>query len=85
MDLGDEIISAKSLGLPEKYRDIFVKLAEAKIISREMEKTFSFLIHARNSIAHEYQTFSKKDVYEAFSKINIIKDFVSIVKRTLQN
>jgi len=83
IDLGDEIVSAKKLGMPEKYRDIFHLLLKNKIIDASMEKTFSGLIHARNLIAHEYQSFTEKEVYGAYKKLPVIKQFIIVIKKEI--
>ena len=83
IDLGDEIVSAKKLGMPEKYRDIFHLLLKNKIIGLEMEKAFSGLVHVRNLIAHEYQSFTEKEVYSAYQKLPVIKQFIVVIKKEI--
>lgn len=81
IDLGEEIVSAKKLGFPERYREIFHLLERNKVIDRKLYKELSGLIHFRNLAAHEYHTFTEEDVFKAFKKINEVKTFVDIVRK----
>ena len=78
--LGEEIISYKSLGFPEKYRDIFMLLEKGKVIDHEMAGALSGLIYYRNLAAHEYHEFTNDDLMEFYKKIFVVKGFVDCVK-----
>lgn len=81
IDLGEEVVSDKKLGAPETYRDIFYFLEMEKIIDARLRQEFSSLIHFRNLAAHEYQNFTKKDVFEAVKKLAAMKIFANAVKK----
>lgn len=84
IDLGEEIVSAKKLGFPSHYKEIFRLLYDGKIIDSKLRKTLEDLAHSRNLLAHEYQTFTRKDVFRIFKKINAVKKFVAIVKKVVK-
>lgn len=80
IDLAEEIVSAKKLGLPESYREIFSLLERDNVIDEKLFRDLSALVHFRNLAAHEYHTFTEDDVFKAFRKINAVKRFVAAVK-----
>lgn len=80
IDLGEEIVADKKLGLPGTYREIFYLLEKHKIISKELSKDLSSLVYFRNLAAHEYHTFTENDVYSAFHKIRSVQQFVDVIK-----
>ncbi len=84
IDLGEEMVTDKKLGFPNKYREIFELLSKNKIISERLSGDFSGLIHFRNLAAHEYQTLKEKDVYIAFQKIKAVNELIAIVKKLMQ-
>lgn len=81
IDLGEEVVSDRKLGVPETYRDIFYFLERDGIIDSGLRKEFSSLIHFRNLAAHEYQNFAEKDVFAALKNISSVNKFVEIVKK----
>ncbi len=83
IDLGEEIVSNKNLGLPERYQDIFKLLERNNIINKKIMNVFSELIHFRNLAAHEYQTFKEEDVLKAYNKISYVKIFVEMIKKAI--
>lgn len=83
IDLGEEIIADKKFGLPATYNEIFYLLEKNKIISQRLCSQLSSLIYFRNLAAHEYHTFTEKDVFTAFQEINAVKKFVDIIKRII--
>lgn len=84
IDLGGEMVTALQLGTPATYKDIFFLLTKQKVITLAIEKKCGMLVHDRNLLAHEYQEFTGKDVYEIFKRIIIVKDFVAIVKKMVK-
>ena len=61
IDLGEEIVTDKKLGFPNKYREIFELLHKNELISDRLSHDFSDLVHFRNLAAHEYHSFKEKD------------------------
>ena len=64
IELGELIISAKKLGFPSKYREIFELIFKAKLISKNTFQDIERLVYLRNLVAHEYQEISAKELKE---------------------
>ncbi|MBI5036453.1 DUF86 domain-containing protein [Candidatus Micrarchaeota archaeon] len=75
IDLGEEIVAAKKLGVPSTYRDIFRLLSEASLIDGKLEKELSSLVGYRNMLAHEYSDFSEKDVFRILNSVHAVRLF----------
>ncbi|NQV91688.1 DUF86 domain-containing protein [Candidatus Woesearchaeota archaeon] len=84
IDLAGEIVTAERLGTPGTYKDIFRLLVKHKIISPLIGKHCSNLVYARNLLAHEYQDFTEKDVFQIYKKIKIIQSFADEVKKRVK-
>lgn len=80
IDLGKEVIISNNFGFPKSYGDIFKILADKKFISRKQEKDLLKLIFLRNQISHRYEGLNNKELFKSRNKLNIIKDFIKIVK-----
>ncbi len=80
ISIGEEIIAGKKLGFPSSYREVFGILEKNKIISGELSVKMAELVSYRNIFAHEYWSFSEKDVWEAMQKISGVKEFVRQAK-----
>lgn len=80
VDLGEEIISAEDLGTPATYRDIFQILQKNKVIDKDLEKKLSGLVSYRNLLAHEYHGVTERDLFNVYSRIDVVKAFVGKVK-----
>lgn len=78
--MGEEIISYKKLGFPEKYKEIFYLLERDGIIDEKLYKELLELVRFRNLAAHEYFTFTEDDVFGALKKIGAVKKFVGAVR-----
>ena len=85
IDLGEEIVASRKLGFPGKYREIFDLLLKDKVIDSKLHKDLLSLVHFRNLAAHEYHTFTAKDVFEAYSKVRCVLVFVEKVKKVCFN
>lgn len=80
IDLGEEIIAGKRLGVPSRYRDVFKILAQNKIIGKTLEKQLSDLVFYRNLLSHEYHDLSVDDVFDVFKRIDVVRRFVEAIK-----
>lgn len=80
IDLGEEIIAGKKLGVPSRYRDVFKILAQNKIIDKPLEKELSDLVFYRNLLSHEYHDLSVDDVFNVYKRISIVRRFVEAIK-----
>ena len=64
VDIGNEIISSLQLQRPERYRDIPIILAEAKIIPKIFAEKIASMIGFRNLLVHDYASMDLNLVYE---------------------
>ena len=85
LDLGSEIVTAKQLGTPGSYRDIFSLLERNKLIKTSLSKRLINLVYARNLLAHEYQDFTNKEVYKIFNEVKAVREFVILVKEIVKS
>lgn len=83
IDLGDEIVSSLSIGMPLVYRDIFFFLRSNNYISVELFNKMNTLVHDRNLLSHEYHDFDEQDVFNIFQRIGAVNDFVKRVKEII--
>jgi len=80
IDLADEVAKDKKLGFPMEYKDLFKMLRKARIISEKLEYDLVGLVILRNKISHRYSVLEEKDIFNALKEINIVNEFVKIIK-----
>jgi len=85
IDLGQETIRGKKLGMPASYKEIFQIIEREKVISVDLSKKLQYLVNQRNVLAHEYFDVTEKSIYEVYLKINIVTELVSVVKALLSS
>lgn len=84
IDLGEEIVASRKLGFPGKYREIFDLLLKDKVIDSKLHKDLLGLVYFRNLAAQEYHTFTAKDVFEAYIKLQCVTTFVEKAKKVFR-
>jgi uncharacterized protein YutE (UPF0331/DUF86 family) len=85
IDLGDEIVTSRNLGVPGTYREIFGLLERGKVIDKELAGDLSNLVYQRNILAHEYYNLTEEDVFKIYRKIGVIRKFVEQAKENIKN
>lgn len=80
IDLGQELVLAKKLGMPASYGEIFAILEKADIIRKKLFSGLREVVRLRNRLSHEYFTFTEKDVLEGLRKVGTVKEFVRAVR-----
>lgn len=83
IDLGQEIIRGKNLGVPSSYKEVFQVLAKEKILSPTLSTELQYLAARRNVLAHEYFDVTERDIYGIYLKIAVGKKFIVEVKKLL--
>lgn len=68
IDLGQEIITGKNLRKPSSYREVFIILEKAKIISSEISQKMQYLARFRNKLVHDYLFLDPKETYKTFQE-----------------
>jgi len=75
IDLAEEVVKAKNLGMPFKYRDLFEFLEKEKIISKKRKEKLSDLTIMRNNLAHRYERITKIKLVHTVKDMKEVKDF----------
>lgn len=65
IDICNLLVSGLRLGLPAEEDDLFRKLVEAGIMTKEMGETLREIKGLRNILVHEYAQVDDRIVYEA--------------------
>jgi len=85
IDLGDEIVTSRNLGVPGTYREIFNLLERGRVIDKELASDLSNLVYQRNILAHEYYNLTEKDVFRTYCRVHVIRKFVERVKENIKD
>lgn len=80
IDLGEEAVTARNIGTPSTYKDIFFLLKKGGMINEKMKDELSALSSYRNVFSHEYYRYTEKDVFDALARVGVVKDFVKRIK-----
>lgn len=83
IDLGQEVIRAKKLGLPTSYKEVFQILEKEKVISTALSRDLQYLAARRNVLAHEYFDITEATIYLLYTKIKVGKKFMGEVHKLL--
>ena len=75
IDLGQEIIRGRVLGMPTSYKEIFQILEKEKIIPKQMSQNLQFLAARRNVLAHEYFDVTEESIFAIYLKIKVVQEF----------
>lgn len=84
IDLGEEVVMAKDLGVPSTYREIFVFLTKEKIIDKDLGEKLSKLVFYRNLLSHEYYALTEKDLSDIYKGIPIIQQFTNRIRELMR-
>ena len=81
IDICNRLVSGLRLGLPAEEEDLFRKLVEARIITKEMGEKLREMRGFRNILVHEYAQVDDRLVYEAVE--TKLEDFELLKKEVL--
>jgi uncharacterized protein YutE (UPF0331/DUF86 family) len=79
-DLGSEIVMACNLGVPVKYREIFILLRQNGLIGESMEQELIRMVVYRNLLSHEYHGLKNTDIMNLIGRVSVIRDFVAMMR-----
>lgn len=82
LDLGNHIIAAKRLGLPETYEEIIRLLRGAGLIEPDIEEVLLKMAGFRNRLAHGYFKLNPLFLYSYLNNLEIVERFILSVKDT---
>ena len=84
LDLAMEITAKRGLGVPEAYRESFVRLAQAGVITDEQSSALQGWAGLRNVLAHMYTAVDLDRIWEAvIEDKTALRDFGRIAAREL--
>ncbi len=84
IDLGEEIIKVKGLGIPTTYREIFLIIGNSGLIDKTLCERIANLMYFRNLLAHEYYSFDKNKIFSLYQKLYLVEQFIKEVKKIFQ-
>jgi len=74
IDIGKIFLAGEDIDLPDTYKEIFIKLEQAGVISKDLSISLSDLARLRNILAHQYLDL----------KWVMVKDFIDHGKENVQ-
>lgn len=83
LDVGQHIIRAERLGIPQSSRDVFTLLAQANWIDNALAETMKRMVGFRNIAVHDYQALLLPIVENIIT--NHLDDFVRFSKQILKH
>lgn len=82
IDIAQSIGSELGFGPPRFYRDLFIQLGQAKIISGNLQKKLEAMAGLRNKLAHEYAKVKPEEIYNVVNKD--YQDLIDFAKAVAQ-
>jgi len=84
LNIGNHIICGLNLKRADTYKEIFIRLREAKIISEDLEKKMLDFTTLRNRLVHLYWQFTKKELDEKLKDIDCFRRFTKQILRVIE-
>jgi uncharacterized protein YutE (UPF0331/DUF86 family) len=84
IDLAQEVVVGKKLGMPSSYKEIFRILRERDFISKETLGEIEKLVELRNILSHEYYRIGSGEIFRAVKNVGVVRKFVSEIKRRIE-
>jgi len=76
LDLAMEIVARRGLGAPETYRDAFVRLSQAGLVTPTQSIELQAWVGLRNVLAHMYTAVDLDQVYTAMTdNKSVLREF----------
>ena len=86
LDLAMELVAKRGLGVPETYREAFVRLAQSGLITAEQATALQGWAGMSNVLAHMYTALDLDRVYEALCEDKaLLREFGRIAAQELRN
>lgn len=84
VDLAMELVARRGLGVPETYRDAFVRLAQDGLLTPEQSKALQSWAGLRNVLAHLYTSIDLDRLYAAMTDDQAaVREFARLAAREL--
>lgn len=85
LNIGNHIISGLGLKRADNYREIFVILEQAKIISKGLTEQMQNLSTLRNRLVHLYWKVTTAEMIEALNNIDIFRKYAKEIVNFFKN
>ncbi len=85
IDIGQAVIAARKMTVPDTYRQVFEVLARHGVISSEAADAGRRLVYLRNLIAHEYHLISLEELLEAVELLFEVDDLINVARQEAKN
>ncbi len=83
IDLAQEIVISRKLGMPGSYREIFGILSDRGIIDQAMFDLMKRYVALRNRLSHEYQRINGRELFNGIRDAGALRDVVSRLKKEM--
>lgn len=84
IDLGNEIVLARGLGIPSTYREIFTLLEKEAVIDPVLANRISRLVFYRNLLSHEYHGIDGEKIFSLVCRIPDIREFETAIEHLIR-
>lgn len=81
IDIGNHIVASENIGAPADYGEIFLLLAEKRVINDEQAEKLVRMAGFRNILIHEYRDILNEKVYNILQ--NRLSDFYDFARSIL--
>lgn len=75
IDAGAHLVAQLGLGAPDDYRDVFLRLAQAGVISRELAERLGEAARMRNLLVHGYRGLLPERIFAALDDLDDLRIF----------
>ena len=83
-DLNSHILVEKGFGSPQDYREGFLKLSDAKILTREFCEQLAPAAGLRNRIVHEYEELDDRKVFQSIkTALKLFPKYIKVIRTKL--
>jgi uncharacterized protein YutE (UPF0331/DUF86 family) len=84
IDLAQEVVVGRNLGMPSSYREVFRILRERAFITKEMLVEMEKFVELRNALSHEYYRIGSGEIFHAVKNMDVVRKFVGEMKRRIE-
>jgi uncharacterized protein YutE (UPF0331/DUF86 family) len=84
INIGNSIISELGLRRADTFRQVFEILRDEHIISEKVSEGLIWFVGLRNRLVHQYWKVEEDEIRETLGKLQIFRDFVKEVVKSLQ-
>lgn len=84
LDIGKILLAGEKFEVPQTYREVFIKLSEAKIITKKTGENLADFTKLRNILAHQYLDLKWEMIDKFISQgIETTEKFLDIIKEKI--